>query len=155
MEFTEIQETIFSFDSLLSERMKKYIHYRSIRNFVRHFDEIKAEKARARVCKILSDYIEEVRENDFDFSGKGEGLQLARRYLSPLADYYKEDSNFMVVLKIKFVLVIGIVGDGILYLTGLSSAVLHLPVVTIALLLYYLFIAIFKESKGRVYGIFY
>ncbi|HEV2483298.1 MAG TPA: hypothetical protein VGS79_26715 [Puia sp.] len=155
MDFTEIKETILSFDDLTSERMKKYIHYRSIRNFVCHFDDIKSEMARARVCKMLSDYIEEVRAKDFDFAGKEESLQLARKYLSPLADYYKEDANFMVVIKIKFVFIIGIIGDGILYFSGLSSAILHIPIVTIAFLLYYLFILVFKVQKGRVWAIFY
>jgi len=155
MDIYEIKETVISWDGLLSERMKKYIHYRSIRNFVLHFDEIKSEKARERICSLLTDYIEEVREKDYDLSGKGESLALARKYLSTIGEYYREYSNFMSVLEIKFVLIGGILGDAILFFTGLSSEIFHLPIVTIVLLLYYFFIMIFKEPKGRVYGIFY
>jgi len=150
----DIKKEILSFDEMLSETMKKNIHYRSMRNFVLHFDEIKAEKARDRVTSLLKEYIQEVRERDYDFSGD-ESLQLARKYLSPLTDYFKEDAKFMTILKLKFVLVIGIVADGGLYLTGLSAIIRQVPVVTIGLLLYYLFILLIKKPEGRVCGIYY
>jgi hypothetical protein len=53
MDFTEIKEEIFSFDNLTLERMKRYIHYRSIRNLVWHFDDIKSEMARKRVASKI------------------------------------------------------------------------------------------------------
>jgi len=153
-EADDIKQDLLSFDEMLSETMKKYIHYRSMRNFVLHFDEIRTEKARDRVTSLLGEYIREVREHDYDFSGD-ESLQLARKYLSPLTDYFKEDAKFMTILKLKFVLVAGIVADGALYLTGLSAAIWHVPVVTIGLLLYYLFILLIKKPEGRVCGIYY
>src|ERR1700761_2905636 len=79
-EFAEIKNTILSFGDLLPERMKKYIHYKSMRNFVLHFDEIRGEITREKIIKLLSSYIEEERAKDYDFSEKEESLQLARKY---------------------------------------------------------------------------
>jgi hypothetical protein len=155
MEFNEIKDIILSYDDLLSWEMKKYMHYRSIRNFVDHFDEIKGVKAQLSVCNLLSGYIEDAQMNDFDFSDRIKCRQLVRKYLWPLADYYKEDSKFMGRLSLQFVLVVGLILDGILYFTGLSSRIFYIPIVTIALLSYYLFIVIFKEPRGRVYGFRY
>ncbi len=155
MNYDEIKSSVLEWDLMLSPRMKKYIHYKSMRNFVMHFDEITAVKTRERIAKLLSSYIEEIRSKDYDFSGKGESLQLARKYLPTLSSYFKDESNFMPMPKLKFILVGGIIIDSILYITGLSSAIFHIPIVTIVFIFYYLFILIFKEPKGRVYGIFY
>lgn len=154
MEIAEITETILSLETMISERMRKNIHYRSMRNFVLHFEEISSEKAREKVHRLLEGYIEEVRAHDYDFE-RDSSYQLARKYLSPLSGYYKESSNFMGFIGIKLALFIGILGDVILRITHLSSAIWHLPIVTICFLLYYLFIVIFKEPKGRVYGFHY
>jgi hypothetical protein len=155
MEFAEIKDTILSFEDMLSERMKKYIHYKSMRNFVLHFDEIRGAITRERIIKLLASYIEEVRAKDYDFSGKEESLQLAGKYMPTLSGYFKDESNFMAKPSLKLILVTGVIADGALYITGLSSAIFHIPLVTIILVLYYLFIVVFKEPKGRVYGIFY
>lgn len=142
-------------DDQLSERMKKYVSYRSMCNFLRHFDEIKAEKARMRVRELLSDYVEEVRSQGYDFTRGPGSLQLGRKYLSPLTDFYKEDSNFWPIYQLKTTVLFGLLLDGVLYLTGLSNKIFHLPLVTGVFLLYYLFIKIFKEPQGRVAGLFY
>ena len=155
MEFDEVAAAILSFDELLSEKWKDGIHYRSMKNFIRHFDEIKSEAAKGRICNFLSDYVEEVRAHHYDFSQRGERLMLARKYLLPIADYYKEDSKFMQIPTLKYILATGILGDGFLYITGLSTRIWHWPVVTTIQLLYYFFILIFKKPDGRVYGFSY
>ena len=151
----EIKDIILSLENILTARMRRKIHYRSMRNFVMHFGEIKGEGARERICGLLSDYIEEVKGKNYDFSGKGESGQLARKYLWVISDYYKEDAGFIVVYSLRFVILAGILGDSLLYFTGLSAAIFHLPVVFIVLLLYYIFIGILKVPQGWVYGIFY
>src|SRR5882762_8653321 len=100
MEIEQIKEAIISWDSMLSQRMKKYIHYRSMRNFVFHYDEIQNKKTQDKICFLLSEYIEEVMANDYDFEA-GSSYDLARKYLSKLSDYYREYSNFIGVIKIK------------------------------------------------------
>jgi len=154
VEINEIKEFILSLDSRISERMKKYIHYRSMRNFVLHFDEIKSDVVRNQISVLLSNYVEEIQANDYDFEGEA-SLQLAKDYLFKIADYYKEYSHFMVLMRVKVVLLFGIMGDTLLYFTNIPSRIMHIPIVTICLLVYFLFVKIFKASKGRAYGIFY
>jgi len=154
MEIEQIKETIMAWDTMLSQRMKKYIHYRSMRNFVLHYDEIQSQNVQDKISLLLSDYIKEVEGSDYDFDAES-SYYLARKYLSKLSEYYKEYSNFIGVLKIKTVFLWGILGDSLLYLSGLLSNLWYIPVVTVGLFLYYLFIAIFKEPQGRVYGLYY
>ena len=154
MEIDEVKEVILSFDTLLSERMKKYIHYRSMRNFCLHFDEIESNVTQEKIRMLLSEYIEEVKANDYDYDGEA-SLQLARKYLFKISDYYREYSSFVVLMRVKVIILFGLFGDTLLYFTNIPSRILYIPVVTICLLLYFLFIYIFKASKGRVYGIFY
>ena len=154
MEIEQIKEIILSWDSMLSQRMKKYIHYRSMRNFVFHYDEIDNEKVKNRISNLLTEYIAEVNQNDFDFEAES-GYFLAKKYLSPLSDYYKEYLGFTGVMKIKNVFLWGILADSLLYLARYFYNFRYLPYVTISLFLYYLFVSFFKEPKGKVYGMFY
>lgn len=154
MEIEQIKETIISWDTMLSQQMKKYIHYRSMRNFVSHYDEVKNVRAKEKICSLLSSYIEEVKANDYSFEGYSSG-DLAKKYLFELAEYYREYSNFMRGIRIQMVFLFGIMGDSLLYFTGVLADIWHIPIVTVGLLMYYLFITIFKEPKGRVYGMFY
>ena len=143
-----------AWDTMLSQRMKKYIHYRSMRNFVSHYDDIQSQIARETISILLSEYVKEVQENDYDFDVDS-SYHLARKYLSKLSEYYREYSNFIGVLKIKSVLLWGLLGDSLLYLSGLLSHLWYIPIVTVGFFFYYLFVAIFKEPKGRVYGLYY
>jgi hypothetical protein len=154
MSIEQIKETILSWETMLSKRMKKYIHYRSMRNFILHFDDIKNSKVQEKILALLSEYIEEVKTNHYDFEAES-SYHLARKYLSDLSDYFREYSNFMQVIKVQNVFLYGILGDGLLYLVGFLSKIWYIPIVTVFLLLYYLFISIFKEPQRRVYGLFY
>jgi hypothetical protein len=154
MEVEQIKETIISWESMLSKRMKKYIHYRSMRNFILHFNDVTNSKAQEKILTLLSEYVEEVKANDYDFEAES-SYHLARKYLGNLSDYFREYSNFMRVLRIQNVFLWGILGDSLLYLAGFLSKIWYMPVVTIFLFSYYLFISIFKAPQRRVYGIFY
>jgi hypothetical protein len=51
MNYEEIKDTITEWEFMLSARMKKYIHYRTMRNFVLHVEDIKNEQDRARILQ--------------------------------------------------------------------------------------------------------
>jgi hypothetical protein len=154
MNINDSKKAILSLECMLSETMKKYIHYRSMRNFVLHYDEIESPPARENVNVLLSEYIEEIKASNYDFKGEA-SYQLARKYLFNLSGYYKEYSNFMVVMRIQVMLLYGIFGDSLLYFTKIPSRIWHIPIVTVCFFLNYLYVIIFKAPKGRVYGIFY
>jgi len=150
----EVKEGILSLDSLISERMKKYIHYKSMKNFVLHIEEIKNPRHRSHIMQLLSQYLEETKENDYNYDVSTTG-DLARKYLFVMGDYYRRDANFVQALKIEHVFLYGIMIDSLLYFAGILSKFAYLPLTTIGFLTYYLFVSIFKEKKGRVYGVFY
>jgi predicted transport protein len=69
MEYSEIRDAIESFDKIQPAKLKRYIHYRSFRNFVTHFVEIRDDKTRELVLRLLSGYVDDVRaKKDHNFS---------------------------------------------------------------------------------------
>ncbi|HXB93377.1 MAG TPA: hypothetical protein VNU72_13860 [Puia sp.] len=152
--YEEIKNVVLEWDKMLSHKNKKYIHYRTMRNFVLHFNELESEQEKEQALEILGEYVQCVRHYDFSFEGK-ESARLALGYLDPLIAYYRAYSGFMPVLKLRDALVLGLVVDGVLYLLHLLTALDHIPITTISLFLYYGFLAVFKIPRGRVYGLFY
>src|SRR5450432_3723784 len=114
---------------MLSNRMKKYIHYRSMRNFVIHFDEIKNSIAQETIENLFSEFIEEIQEKDYEFEGSS-SFELARKYVFNISPYYREYSNFMVLMTIQVSILFGLIGDTLLYFTKIPSRIWHIPVVT-------------------------
>jgi hypothetical protein len=153
MTIDQVIHTIISWDTLLSKGMKKYIHYYSMRNFAIHYPEIPDQEALKYISDLLTLYVEEVIANNYNFNSKS-GYYLGEKYLNKLSPYYRSMLSFSSRLQFKYVLLLGIPADGLLYITGISSH-WHFPAVTIALFLYYLFITFLKEPKGYVYGFFY
>ncbi|MBS1947442.1 MAG: hypothetical protein JST47_06710 [Bacteroidetes bacterium] len=154
MEFEEIKEIILSLEDMTSKRMRTYIHYKSMQNFVEHFHEIKNERAQRKIIDLISEYIEEIKAGNYDFDVH-ESANLAKRYVFSIAQYYKEDSSFMEMIKLQHVFLYGLLIDSLLYLGGVLSKFWYVPIATSGFLFYYLFVVIIKERKGRVYGMFY
>ena len=134
MTIDQVIHTIISWDTLLSKGMKKYIHYYSMRNFAIHYPEIPDQEALKHISDLLTLYVEEVIANNYNFNSKS-GYYLGEKYLNKLSPYYRSMLNFNSRLQFKYVLLLGIPADGLLYITGISTFL--------------------KEPKGYVYGFFY
>jgi hypothetical protein len=147
-------EFILSLNDFLSVRMKKYIHYYSMRNFIIHFDEIKNQFAKDEIESLMSDYVEKIKENDYDFQGPA-SFDLAKKYVFKISPYYKEYSNFMAFMGIQVSILFGLFGDTLLYFTKIPSKIYHIPIITICFVIYFLVVKIFKASKNRAYGIYF
>src|SRR6185437_7851181 len=146
--YEQIKEAVLEWETMLCPKMRKYIHYRTMRNFVLHFHEIESEQEKDEALMILGEYVQCVKHYDFSFEGKA-SAQLALGYLDPLIVSYRTHSAFMPVLKLRDALVLGLVIDGVLYLLGLLAALRHIPITTISLFLYYGFLVVFKIPRGR------
>jgi hypothetical protein len=125
-----------------------------MRNFVLHIDEIKSARDKSKIVDILAEYVQCVKGNDYSFD-RVSSAELATSYLFPLINYYQTDSKFMRVIKLQEVLILGLLVDSILFLTGLLSHFRYIPISTCILFMYYTFLMIFKIPQGRVYGMFY
>jgi hypothetical protein len=155
MTYDEIKSTVEEWQSMLPPRMRKYIHYRSMRNFMLHFNEIGSERDRAKILTILEEYVQCVQSNDYSFD-RHSSPELATSYLFPLIDLYRDNSTrFMRVIKLQEALMLGFLVDSILYLSHVLSGLHYIPITTVTLLSYYVFLLIFKIPSGRVYGMFY
>jgi len=156
IEFSEIEDAVRSFDTIHPEKMKRYIHYRSFRNFVTHFDEIRDVQTQSFVLELLSDYVADVRKKkDQDFSAPQDWKHLAKAYLNPLSRIYGKKYGYSVAIPFLWVLIIGIIGDGILYVIQSLLAVQHVLFFTFGMLLYYCYTRFIKEPTGRVWGLKY
>jgi hypothetical protein len=154
MDNAQVCKVICSWDNLLTRKQKKYIHYRSMRNFCYHLSRLPKNKVKQAVISLLTEYAKEVADNDFNFDADS-GYDLAIKYLSKLSDYYHDNLDFKSKIKLSDVLIWGFLADSLFFLIGLLGKVGYIPVITLTLLLYYLLLLIFKESKGKVYGLFY
>src|ERR1700744_4904413 len=154
LEYSEIREAIGSFDTIRPEKLKRFIHYRSFRNFVAHFDESRDDRTKSFVLGLLSDYIGEVRnKKDHDFTAPHDWKHLAKAYLNPLARIYGKKYGYSIIIPLLWTLIIGLIGDGILYILQSILSVQHVLFFTFGMLLYYCYVRFIKAPMGRVWGL--
>jgi len=154
MSIEDINHTFDQWNLSLSERQKKYINYQTMKNFAFHFDKVPSGATHDKFISLFSQYIEEVINSDFDFNADT-GNALASKYLYPMADYYKDFLNFKPMIMLSNIIIWGIMGDTLLYISGIASHFYYIPVIISGLLLYYLYLLVFKVRKKMVYGLFY
>jgi len=155
-EYAEIKRAVRSFDAIRPEKLKQYIHYRSFRNFVTHFDEIRDDQTKSFVLELLSDYVGEVRnKKDHDFSAPHDWKRLAKMYLMPLSRIYRKKYGYSTAIPLMWTLIVGLIGDGILYVLQSLLAVQHVLFFTFGMLLYYCYTRFIKAPIGRVCGLKY
>lgn len=156
IEYSEIRDAIQSFDTIQPEKLKRYIHYRSFQNFVAHFGEIRDDQTKSLVLGLLSDYVGDVRsKKDHDFSAPRDWKRLAKTYLNPLSRIYGKKYGFSISISLLWTLIIGLIGDGILYVLQSLLTVQHVLFFTFGMLLYYCFTRFIKAPMGRVWGLKY
>ena len=156
IEYSEIREAVQSFDAIRPEELKRYIHYRSFRNFVAHFDEIRDDQTKSFVLGLLSDYVGDVRnKKDHDFSAPKDWKCLAKAYLNPLSRIYRKRYGYSTAIPLLGALLIGLIGDGILYALESLSKIQYVPFFTLGMLLYYCYTRFIKAPMGRVCGLKY
>jgi len=154
MNIQEINETFEKWDKTLSEQQKKYISYKTMRNFAFHFDKIPIGNTYDKFLLLFSEYIDQVSNKDFEFDADS-GNDIASMYLYKMADYYKDFLAFKPIIMFSNVIIWGIMGDFLLYLSNLARHLYHIPIVTLSLFLYYMYIMVFKKKSKKVYGLFY
>ncbi|HUZ60724.1 MAG TPA: hypothetical protein VMU83_18280 [Hanamia sp.] len=152
MDFQDVEAKFDIWKYNLSTDEKKYIHYNSMKIFLYHYNNINDRKKKI-VLSLFENYILEVEDANFSFS-KDESLGLANKYINKLADIYT-GLGFKLNIKLSFVFWWGILADILLLIIGILPKIRYIPIITISLLLYYLYLQIFKKPSKLVYGIFY
>jgi hypothetical protein len=154
MEKDRIAETLARWDFDLSAKKKRYIHFYSVRNFIVHFDNLPKESLKNKVLDLISNYIEEVEQNFFDYHGES-SYMLYMAYVDKLSPIYSTYLDFKSFMTLRTALMVGVPIDLVLYFILRNSVLFYLPIVTFCLLLYYLYNKVFLEKKKKNFGLFY
>lgn len=75
-----------------SEEEKKSIHFKSLKNFIEHYDFVKKEKK--KITELLEEYIYILESNNYSFS-RDESLVMFGKYIAILGNsYYSKHLGF-------------------------------------------------------------
>jgi len=150
----EISKTLEHWNDYLTVRQKRYIHFKSLRNFAFHFDNLPNERTKEIALDYLNEYIEEVQANEATLTSS-ESYHLATNIMNKIADIYSTHLNFKSILEVRYVILFSVVGDTILYFLLKGRLPFFVPLITISLLTYYFYIKWRLEKKRLLFGLFY
>jgi hypothetical protein len=150
----EIIKKIETWDSYLTVRQKRYIHFKSLRNFAFHFDNLPNERTKEIALDYLNQYIEEVQINNATLTSS-ESYHLATNIMNKIADIYSTHLNFKSILELRFVILFSLIGDTILYFLLKGKLPFFIPLISIILLTYYFSRKLTLEKKRLLFGLFY
>ncbi|MFZ1528250.1 MAG: hypothetical protein WAT19_05855 [Ferruginibacter sp.] len=138
-------------ESTLSKVEHRMIFFVSIKNFILYIEEIPNVEDREETKKMLAQYFDFiVNEQIIDISLK---KFIQKKYLIPLSQVYIKNFHFKYHTSLKTILFISIQIDVLLYIIGISKKWFFLPMATIAMAGYWLFVETFYAKKGKVYGV--
>lgn len=154
LEIEEIKHLFDDWESRLGKEQKTYMHFYSFRNFLFHFDKL-SSNGKENVLRLLNKYIIVVEKAGFYFD-KIESYEIAKQYLDGIAPYYK-NLNFKLNLKLRFVLHWGLLTDLLLFVANVLPEFygFPIPILTLIMLSYHLYLFFFKKRRKLIYGIFY
>jgi hypothetical protein len=139
-------------ENTLTPHQLKYIHSRSIRNFLNYLPYINSNYLKNEIINDLNNYFEEVENMNYTFTRRESG-ELSIKYLKKIGKIYKLQFNFHTSIPPKYAFFVGIDIDFLLLLFGILKELYFMPIATILLVAYSMFLKIFY--KGRLWGYWY
>ncbi len=149
---TSLLERQNQLENTLTPHQLSYIHSKSVRNFLNYLPYINSNKLKHEIINNLQDYFDEIEIMDYTFTRRESG-ELLIKYLKKVGQIYKLQFNFRMSIPIKYAFFIGIHIDFLLLLIGFLKVLYYVPVVTILLVGYSIFLKIF--FKNRLWGYWY
>jgi hypothetical protein len=145
--FLEFNSKLEIINNNTSKEDKKRIHYKSLRNFIYHYNSSK--KGKTKCTELLKEYLELIEKQNYYFTEE-QSKAAYDFYIGPLAqDFYSRYVNFSAAFSIiSFVLLLGIP----VYFTWL---IFHSKIILIAMLvLYFIYYVNYflKYSSKKIYG---
>ena len=154
LEIEEIKQLFDDWESRLNNEQKTHMHFYSFRNFLFHFDKL-SSNGKENVLRLFNKYILVVENAGFYFD-KLESYEIAKQYLDGIAPYYK-NLNFKLNFKLRFVFYWGLLIDFLLFVAHVLPEFygFPIPILTLIMLSYHLYLFFFKKRRKLIYGIFY
>jgi len=134
----------------LNVKEKKYIHYRSLKNFILHVDDIVSEDDNYKSKCILNEYLDIV-ENSIGNIDSVITTNLFVDYLYPLGEIYKE-VGFKRMFALKYSVIFSFIIDAAV---GFIFFKFPYPILTIIVLVNYLIKQKKEMASSKVYSMFY
>ena len=134
----------------LSPESLDMIHFRSISNFLIHYDELKGFE-RSIVEKLVKDYFDDASSQNY-LVDKEYSRMLYRKYIIRIGQYYSSQLRFRIAIELDVAIFVGVIFDVGLLLTGLSQRIYYIPIVTIIAISYSRYLFFFFGLKKKLYG---
>lgn len=141
------------FDDIISNyplKLHKYIHTRSVRNFLFQLDKLESEWTRQRIYHQLDNYFDLIAESFIE--DNSESIMLYDKFILPIAKTFDQCIQLHLVIKIRFVVMFSLIPLILLYLFDSSLYLLFL-LVAIDIASYVR--QLFYENQRSSYGPFY
>lgn len=130
-----------------STEEKKYIHFKSLKNFIQHYNLSKKEKK--KITELLEEYIIMIQSKNFSLT-KDESNDAYKKYIRPLGfQYYRKHLKFSSVLSIDFIILFIILPNILIWLF------FHNLIVSSIFLFFsfcYLINYLIKYFNNKIYG---
>lgn len=147
---SKLLETKNQVSNLQSGWNLKYLHFRSVDNFIFHFDQINNEADKQWIFDTLINYFIVCKEID-EVVDREMGNQLYSEFLDKIANYYRYKLNFiMAINKVGYFIFFLI----IFFLAGFLFSFLIASFIIPMYILFLIYIDR-KQKQKKVYGVFY
>ena len=137
----------------LTEEQQRFLHFKSIDNFLFHFDNL-SYQSQIAVKRLLQQYFDILDGEDYSID-KETSTQLGKEYIWQMGHYYVFHMNFKIRMRLFFAIFVGLHLDILLLILGGLKQVYYIPIVTCMFLTYWIYLKIFFENKKKVYAIRY
>ncbi|CAN5446312.1 hypothetical protein BH10BAC2_BH10BAC2_48850 [soil metagenome] len=129
----------------------KYIHYRSVWNFINELDNIQPESEKQHCQRELLKYLNVVEENIDELIDSSVTIALFNDYLYPLGIIYKK-IEFLRITPLRISFTLSIIADILMCILFWKYP---LPILATLTLINYFIINRKYYKKGKVFGRFY
>jgi hypothetical protein len=142
-------EEINRFQTELDKKTQSYLHLKSMKNFLQHYDALKDTHKEAAM-KHFKDYFEKVAT--LDLIDKKDSGSLYWDYVYRLGVMYAIDVKFKVRKILSYSIIWGLVVDIALYLLNVSKLYYYIPLVTIFFIIDWFYISRYYKKNNKVFG---
>lgn len=147
---SSIKQTVKELKNRLTQQEQDLIYFNSVENFVIYLDKFDNEIEKRKVIELIESYLKQIEENNFSFS-RNERKEILQNFINPIAFYYIHKFRFKLYIKLRGLIFMGLNIDIILLIFGVLKNIYFIPIATLILFAYWLYIKIFYVSKNKVY----
>lgn len=136
---------------LLTKIDQENLHFKSMKNFLIHFDGLKDDSEKETVRNLIDEYFEELGKQEFSVDIE-EGREIAAKYIDKIGMRYSFQLGFKRWTKFSSLLFFAVLGDLFLLLMGFLARVNYIPIVTLLLIAYAGYIHWVYGRRNKLYG---